>query len=272
LEGKRNGDDPAAVLLERYIDIVRMLKPEAFVMENVPGLAFRTHERFFTRLLNRARRAGFKVSWSVLDARDFGVPQARRRLFVVGVRGKDHFRFPEPSAAHRATAWALDDLADRPELTEPDEIPQGRWSELLPKVPPGGNYLHFTERYGYNPPVFKNRGRYWSFLLKLDPQRASPTIPAQRVTFNGPFHWENRHLRLREMARLQSLPDWMPLDSKLTDARRHIGNAVPVALGAALLWQLQRHLGNAAAEDRPELLHVLDDPTASIHDAMAATA
>jgi DNA (cytosine-5)-methyltransferase 1 len=272
LEGKRNGDDPAAVLLERYMDIVRLLKPEAFVMENVPGLAFKTHERFFRRLLNRARRAGFKVSWSVLNASDYGVPQARRRLFVVGVRGRTPFKFPEPTAARRSTGWALDDLAGRRDLSEPDEIPRGRWLDLLPKVPPGGNYLHFTERYGCDPPVFKNRGRYWSFLLKLDPQQASPTLPAQRVTFNGPFHWENRHLRLREMARLQSLPDWMPLDSNLANARRHIGNAVPVALGASLLWALQRHLGNAAAEDRPMLLEVLDDPTASIHEAMAVTA
>jgi DNA (cytosine-5)-methyltransferase 1 len=272
LEGKRNGDDPAAVLLERYMDIVRLLAPEAFVMENVPGLAFKTHERFFKRLLNRARRAGFKISWAVLDASEFGVPQARRRLFVVGVRGKKHFQFPRPSAYPRDTAWALDDLANRADLSEPDEIPKGRWADLLPKVPAGGNYLHFTERHGCNPPVFKNRGRYWSFLLKLDPKQPSPTLPAQRVTFNGPFHWENRHLRVREMARLQSLPDWMPLDSNLANARRHIGNAVPVSLGAALLWALQRHLGNVGIEDPPRLLEVLDDPTASIHDAMAATA
>jgi DNA (cytosine-5)-methyltransferase 1 len=272
LEGKRNGNDPAAVLLERYMDIVRMLAPDAFVMENVPGLGFKTHRRFFSRLLNRARRAGFKVSWSVLDASEFGVPQARRRLFVVGVRGKSHFQFPEPSAARRDTAWALRDLENRSDLSEPDENPNGRWSELLPEVPPGGNYLHFTDRYGYDPPVFKDRGRYWSFLLKLDPNQPAPTLPAQRVTFNGPFHWENRHLRIREMARLQSLPDWMPFDSKLTAARRHIGNAVPVAVGVALLWSLQRYLGNTQGDSRPELLEVLDDPTASIHDAMAATA
>jgi DNA (cytosine-5)-methyltransferase 1 len=272
LEGKRNGRDPAAILLERYMDIVRIVSPEAFVMENVPGLAFKTHQRFFQRLLNRARRAGYKVSWSVLDASDFGVPQARRRLFVVGVRGKNHFQFPKPSAAPRNTQWALQDLSGRSDLAEPDERPRGRWSDLLPEVPPGGNYLHFTERYGHEPPIFKNRGRYWSFLLKLDPRQPAPTVPAQRVTFNGPFHWDNRHLRIREMARLQSLPDWMPLDHHLPEARLHIGNAVPVALGAALLWSLQRYLGNAEATGRPALLEVLDDPNASIHDAMAATA
>ena len=272
LEGKRDGKDPAAVLLDRYIDIVRMVKPDAFVMENVPGLAFRTHQRFFGRLINRARRAGYKLSWSVLDASDFGVPQARRRLFVVGVRGKRHFQFPKPSAARRDTRWALQDLADRSDLSEPDEIPNGRWSNLLPQVPPGGNYLHFTSRYGCEPPIFRNRGRYWSFLLKLDPTQPAPTLPAQRVTFNGPFHWENRHLRIREMARLQSFPDWMPLDTRLADARLHLGNAVPVALGAAVLWSVQRYLGNASSSDRPALLGVLDDPSASIHDVMAAIA
>jgi DNA (cytosine-5)-methyltransferase 1 len=120
--------------------------------------------------------------------------------------------------------------------------------------------------------VFKNRGRYWSFLLKLDPKQPAPTIPAQRVTFNGPFHWDNRHLRVREMARLQTLPDWMPIDYRLADARRHIGNAVPVALGTAVLWSLQLYLGNTQAADRPELLEMLDDPGASIQDATAGMA
>ena len=125
-------------------------------------------------------------------------------------------------------------------------MPRGRWEDLLAEVPPGGNYLHFTERHDYEPAIFRNRGRYWSFLLKLDPDQPAPTLPAQRVTFNGPFHWANRHLRVREMARLQSMPDWMPLDERSVKARRHIGNAVPVALGAAVLWALRRQLGSAS--------------------------
>jgi DNA (cytosine-5)-methyltransferase 1 len=270
LEGKRNGDDPAARLLDVYLDVVRALEPEAFVLENVPGLTFKTHRRFLDRLLNRSRRAGYSISWKVLDASDYGVAQARRRLFVVGMRGRHHFQFPTPLSVRRSSEWAIGDLADRTDLAESDEMPRGRWEDLLAEVPPGGNYLHFTERHDYEPAIFRNRGRYWSFLLKLDPDQPAPTVPAQRVTFNGPFHWANRHLRVREMARLQSMPDWMPLDERFAEARRHIGNAVPVALGATVLWALRRQLGSASDEQKPPMLERLEDSASSFQDVTAA--
>jgi DNA (cytosine-5)-methyltransferase 1 len=270
LEDKRNGHDPAASRLDDYVEVLRILAPRAFVLENVPGLLFKTHRVFFDRFIARSRRAGYALSWQVVHADRFGVPQARRRLFVVGIRGGPHFAFPAATAAPRSARWALGDLADRHELAEPDEALGGQWGYLLPKVPPGSNYLHFTEPRGWSPPLFKYRGRYWSFLLKLDPSRASPTLPAQRVTYNGPFHWDNRHLRVREMARLQGFPDWYPLADNLADARRQIGNAVPPALAGAILWSLRVQLGDADADDRPLPLACLDDPDARFRDFVRA--
>ena len=268
MKKKRNGEDPATAQLDDFLDVVREIQPRAFVLENVPGLLFKTHSRFFERLVNRARRAGYWLSWKVLNASDFGVAQARRRLFVVGIKNGRHFEFPSPTWPRRSSSWAIGDLADRPEFAEDNEYPRGRWADLLTEVPPGGNYLYFTARFGYNPPIFKYRGRYWSFLLKLDPDSPAPTIPAQRVTFNGPFHWKSRHLRLREMARLQSMPDWMPLHENATTARRHIGNAVPVALGAILLWSLRMQLGDASESDQPAMFKTLSDPSSSVQDVI----
>src|ERR1035437_2036425 len=86
LQAKRSGEDPATSLLASYVTCLDSFRPDAFVLENVPGLAFRTHDRFLRSLVARARCRGYKVTSAVLCASDFGVAQARRRLFVVGVR------------------------------------------------------------------------------------------------------------------------------------------------------------------------------------------
>jgi DNA (cytosine-5)-methyltransferase 1 len=265
---KRAGHDPAAQRIDDFVAVVRVVRPEAFVLENVPGLAFRTHERFLHAFINRARRAGYSVAWQILDASHYGVAQARRRLFIVGIRSKRRFVFPAPHSVIRTSGWAIADLEDLGE-PEPDEVPTGRWGQLVPLVPPGENYLAFTTERGCAEPLFKYRGRYWSFLLKLDPKKVSPTIPAQRVTYNGPFHWRGRHLRVREMARLQGLPDWYPLATDLTTARRHIGNAVPPPLSASILWQLRRQLGDVADQEMPPPLLRMTDPSSGVRDVSA---
>jgi hypothetical protein len=109
-------------------------------------------------------------------------------------------------------------------------------------------------------------------LLKLDPDAPSPTLPAQRVTYNGPFHWKNRHLRLREIARLQSFPDSFALAEEFPDARRHLGNAVPPLMAAIVLWQLRVHLGDARASDKPEFLNAASDPAATVEQVLATLA
>lgn len=233
LERKRNGEDPAAGQLDAFVEALRTFRPKLFVMENVPGLTFSTHERFFTSLLNRVRRAGYSTTWTVLNAADFGVPQNRRRLFVVGSLGGPKIELqlePKPTVS---AGEALRGIKRNP--AEDDESPAGQYSHLLPQVPAGGNYQVFTKRHGHPVGLFEYRSRYWSFLLKLDPAQPSPTIPAQRVTWNGPFHWDNRHLRVRELARLQAFPDKQPLDGELSQLRKWIGNAVPPLLAEQVI-------------------------------------
>jgi DNA (cytosine-5)-methyltransferase 1 len=268
LGDKRAGLDPATALLESYLEVVRIFRPRGFVLENVPGLAFKTHARFLERFLHLARSAGYSVTCEVLDASAFGVAQARRRLFIVGAFGRPAVDLTRWHALPRRSAgWAL--RGSEGLQPEPDEQPGGEHGHLLPLVPPGSNYLHFTDKRGWDPPLFKYRGRYWSFLLKIDPDRPSPTVPAQRVTFNGPFHWSSRHLRVREMARLQGFPDDHPHSSNLGLARRHVGNAVPPPLAAAVVWRLLATLG-AADIAPPPLFDVLADPDARYEEVSAA--
>jgi DNA (cytosine-5)-methyltransferase 1 len=270
IDRKRESRDPAASLLASYLACLREFEPDAFVLENVPGLAFATHKRWLDQIVTGASRLGYSITTEVLRASAFGVPQVRRRLFVAGIRGRKPVDLSRwPAFPIRSAAWAIGDLAGRP-CEEPDEVIGERYRDLLPIIQPGGNYLQLTAERGCSEPQFGYRRRYWSFLLKLDPAKPSPTLPAQRITYNGPFHWENRHLRLREMARLQGFPDWYPLSPTLVHARRHLGNAVPPLLAAAVVWRVLQALGLSSDKDLPLPLEVARRPDASSRDVLDA--
>lgn len=245
LDWKREGGDPASSLLQAYTRVLAEARPRYFILENVYALTFdnRASRPAFDRLLREIEAAGYTWRWKVLNAADYGVPQARPRLFVVGCRRGD--KVPEfPAATHHgqwerrksaevgllphvSSGQALDGLVSHP---EPEEVMRGRWSHLLPDVPPGGNYLHFTQERGHPSPVFAWRSRYWSFLLKLDPARPSPTIQAQPGPNVGPFHWESRRLRVPELGRLFTFPDEFEFVGRRASVQSQLGNSVPPQL------------------------------------------
>jgi DNA (cytosine-5)-methyltransferase 1 len=246
LEYKREGRDPRAGLLNDYVRFLEALRPRAFIMENVFGLAYRNQSTpVFQALINRIRGFGYSINYKVLNASDYGVPQNRQRLFVIGDREGltlhhpvpthwgDHERRVRPRNAdallpHVTAREALTGLHTDP---EPDERVNGKYGHLLPEIPPGGNYLHYTEHAGHPQPLFGWRSRYWTFLLKLDPDRPASTIQAQPGPYVGPFHWENRRLRIPELKRLQGFPDDYELVGTRREIQVQIGNSVPPQLG-----------------------------------------
>lgn len=245
LDWKRAGLDPKASLLQAYTRVLAEARPEAFLLENVYALTYNNRQSgpAFQRLLREVDEAGYRSTWSVLNAADFGVPQARPRLVLVGVpKGRPLPELPTPTHGgrwerrrighatnpHVSTGEALADL-DAP--AEPEEAVTGRYGHLLAEIPPGGNYLHYTEKRGHLQPQFEWRSRYWSFLLKLDPQRPSPTIQAQPGPYVGPFHWENRRLRVPELRRLFGFPDDFTFVGSRTSVQAQLGNSVPPPLG-----------------------------------------
>lgn len=244
LDWKRDGVDPAASLLQAYTRVLAEAKPRFFILENVYALTFdnKASKPAFTRLLREIEAAGYRCQWRVLNAADYGVPQARPRLFIVGGRKRDRLpEFPEPThhgqwerrktgggpLPHFTTGEALAGLTTAP---EPEEVVRGAWGDLLPQIPPGDNYLHLTAERGHLDPVFEWRSRYWSFLLKLDPHRPSPTIQAQPGPNVGPFHWENRRLRVPELRRLFTFPDGFAFVGRRASVQAQVGNSVPPLL------------------------------------------
>ena len=148
----------------------------------------------------------------------------RERFICVGIkRGEgEQFAFPEEthydpekvSEADRGNKkpWVTcgDAIGDLDyDLPEDEGMEAGsKHKDLLKLVPPGDNYLYFTAERGYPNPIFKWRSRYWSFLLKLSPERPSWTIQASFSNNMGPFHWKNRSyvsMRLSDFRRLMMI-------------------------------------------------------------------
>lgn len=252
LEWKRQGLDPRASLLQAYTRVLEEAQPRFFVLENVYALTYNNvaSRPPFTRLLRELKDAGYSFNHRVLNSADYGVPQARPRLFIVGARrGEKVPELPEPTHGGQWEQRATGN-ADRPHVTtgealnglvtdpEPSEVIRGAWGHLLPEIPPGDNYLHYTAERGHPDPQFKYRSRYWSFLLKLDPNKPSPTIQAQPGPNVGPFHWENRRLRVAEVKRLFTFPDEFELVGTRARVQAQLGNSVPPLVAQRVIEQV----------------------------------
>lgn len=258
-------DDPRAGTLGAYLRILRDTLPRAFLLENVPGIAYRSKsegldliERTIERI-NRERGTEYTLSVAKLNAADYGVPQMRERVFIVGSRDGLTFSFPSPTHTEEPglgtepyrTAW--DAFGDLEEGHDPDLEVRGKWADLLPSVPEGENYLWHTNR-GGGEPLFGWRRRYWSFLLKLSKRRPSWTIQAQPGPAVGPFHWKSRRLSARELCRLQTVPDGYRIVGNLSAVQRQLGNAVPSALAEVLARAIRLQLLDHDVESEATLL------------------
>jgi DNA (cytosine-5)-methyltransferase 1 len=270
----RRLEDPRASTLAAYLRVLKETKPKVFLLENVPGLAFSNKDEgleFLRReiaAINRETGIEYTFSTALLNAADFGVPQERQRVFVVGQREGLEFSFPKPTHARNSgsligaanrqsvassepylTAW--DAIGEYEDDDSPDLRVTGKWADLLPTIPEGMNYLFHTAR-GEGEPLFGWRRRYWSFLLKLSKSLPSWTIAAQPGPAIGPFHWKNRRLSRRELACLQTFPDGYRIEGSMRAVQKQLGNAVPSALAERLALHIRGTLfSEPSALDAP---------------------
>jgi DNA (cytosine-5)-methyltransferase 1 len=190
-----------------------------------------------------------------LNAAEYGVPQLRHRVVLLGLRGAapkipapthsfpdDKKEFSGPRAV--SAGEALEGLDDT-RYAEPEETVSGRWANELFQVPPGMNYKALTAWAGHPNPVFEPETRFWNFLLKLHPERPSWTIAANPGPWVGPFHWQDRRLRTPELAALQSFPRGYAFAGKRRERVRQIGNAMPPLLSEVMVRSLLDTMGEA---------------------------
>lgn len=250
-------NDPRAKTLHAYLRVLRDTLPKMFLLENVPGMAFNEKSEGLQLLkreiakVNKECGTSYSFSAKQLNAAEYGVPQIRERVFVVGHRDGKMFEFPEPTHVvpprrkwddeedtavdypvpegmlPATTAWdAIGHLEDD---DDPDLAPRGKYADLLTSIPEGRNYLHHTDR-GAGEPLFGWRTRYWSMLLKLAKNRPSWTLTAYPGPAIGPFHWMSRRLSGAELALLQTFPRSFEILGSTRAAHKQVGNAVPSAL------------------------------------------
>lgn len=268
---KRAGRDPRACLLDNYVEALRAARPKAFLMENVYGLAYNNQNRsILKRFIASVRAAGYSFDSRIILAADHGVPQLRQRLICVGFRtdlldvAPDLWRFDWPADSHtgpheRRVGWesgliphvttgeALAGLTAEQNPPEAEERVSGTYAPELLEIPPGDNYLFFTAHRGHPAPRFKWRSRYWSFLLKLDPHRPSPTIQGQPGPWVGPFHWDSRRLRVAELKRLMTFPAEYVVCGSRRDQQLQLGNAVPPLLARRIAERIAAELERLGA-------------------------
>jgi DNA (cytosine-5)-methyltransferase 1 len=231
IAGKRQGKrDIRADLIGHFIRIVDELRPSAFMLENVPNLAVIDKGEFLDDVKAEFRALGYAVDHTVVSAADYGVPQNRKRLVILGLKGEKAVRFPIPTYGaadrpHVSASDAIDDLPDAGEFGE-----HGIYNHE-----PTMHSADMVSRLSALEPGKRERG---SFHDRLHPERPSYTLRAGSGNFSPlrPVHYKHhRVITVRESARLQGFSDdfrWPDRIPRLQQYRQ-VGNAVPPPMAKA---------------------------------------
>lgn len=226
--------DQRGNLFKSYCEVVELLKPKAFLFENVRGILGTNKGKDFQDIVSAFAGLGYHIEYRILDAEDYGVPQQRERMFIVGHKREKPFLYPRPvfgpdsvdEIPYITVGEAIKDLPFSEQDKRETNFDGGKYSELLPLVPPGDNYLHFTAKRGYPNPVFAYRSRFSDFLYKANPDCPVKTLIASPGKYTGPLHWENRYLTVAEYKRIQGFPDEHIFCGDRAAQIRQIGNSV----------------------------------------------
>lgn len=307
LIGQRALDDPRNQLVKHYIRIIDELKPNYCLFENVKGLTVGKHKEFLNEIIQELEAIGYDIvkPWQVLNAKDFGVPQSRERLFLLGTRkGLTQPEYPNSEEFTPVNCeQALGDIPDAElfvELESSDSVPfkyvkrASGYSSLMrctndeawklghkrnwnSKVLTGSlrtNHTEISRRRFSETPAGKVESV--SRLFKLPPNGVSNTLRAGTDSARGaftsprPIHYNfDRCITVREMARLHGFPDWFRFHETKWHGARQIGNAVPPQLAYALGRQVVRLISPNLSSSKETLN--LGDPSLLTMDMSSAS-
>lgn len=217
INGKRAGvNGERSGLYRAMVDAVEKMQPKMFVAENVRGLLYKYNEESLKKVIKDFSELGYDVSYELYHAADYGVPQRRERVFIVGVKG-GLVPFVKPKPFLNKDNWitsrqAIEDLESLEQDAEYSHI----WSRARKSSDQGSRVL--------------------------DANKTSHTIRAE-CHGNNQFHYKfDRRISMREAARFQTFPDDFMFKARLRETERMIGNAVPPVLAWHLADSLQNTL------------------------------
>ena len=230
--GKRLGlEDARGTLFYHYAVFLQKLQPKAFLFENVRGLISHDHGRTYETIHAIFKAEGYDTKTKILNAWDYGVPQKRERLIMLGVRsdlvGKLNIDFPDP---HEYKPVLRDILANVPSSAGVQYSKYKR--RIFELVPPGGYWRHIPENIAreYMKSCWYMGGGRTGILRRLSMDEPSLTVltsPSQKQT-DRCHPLEARPLTVRENARCQCFPDEWEFCGSVGQQYRQVGNAVPV--------------------------------------------
>ena len=215
INGKRLGvDGKRSGLYRAMVEAVKHCRPKVFVAENVRGLLFKYNEASLNQVLADFAGLGYTVTYRLYNVADYGVPQRRERVIIVGVKD-DVASFIAPAVTRERSKWisSKEAIVDLEEL-DTDEAYSHMWS-LARKSSDQGSRV-------------------------LDAGKVAHTVRAE-CHGNNQFHYSlPRRISMREAARFQSFPDDFVFQAKLRETERMIGNAVPPVFA----WHIARSVLN----------------------------
>ncbi|NEO30546.1 MAG: DNA cytosine methyltransferase [Symploca sp. SIO3C6] len=235
--GVAGTSDTRGNLFKEYIRLLKTLKPQGFLFENVYGITGAQQGEAWQQIQAGFKEAGYTLYFRILDAADYGVPQHRERLFIVGLRtGNYLFPYPThgPDSPGEEPFYTAGAAVVGAESKDIELGIGGKYGYLLTDIPPGLNYSFYTKEMGYPQPVFSWRSKFSDFLYKADPKMPVRTIKAKGGQYTGPFSWENRRFSVAELKRLQTIPDAYELEGNRSVCIEQIGNSVPPQLARIL--------------------------------------
>lgn len=254
--GKRDIEDPRNKMYLEFYRAVKITRPDFFVIENVKGMLTLNKGAFVKDLLERfgSDGLGYSISYKLLNAADYGVPQNRYRVFYVGIKNKA-FKFPAPLAYQLTAKDAISDLLHSDNKHYGSE-PQNDYQRLLrgeQKHPLNQDYTAHTEQTvriismipdGGNikslPPEFWEVRKYNKAFERMSSNRPSNTIDTGHRNY---FHYaEPRIPTLRESARIQSFPDSFEVLGTRGSQYKQVGNAVPPILAKVIADEIKNML------------------------------
>lgn len=271
LAGAMRGEkDPRGQLFFEYVRILKDKKPLFFLAENVSGILSKTHKPTFEKLLMEFQKIGYNINYKLLNAKNYGVPQERLRVIIVGYSKKlgKPFSFPEPT--HFEKSKEQEDLFKgnsklKPVVTLkqaivdlPEPMPakdKNKTNENL-KIP-NHEYMNggFSTIY-----MSRNRKKEWdepSFTIQAGGRHAPLCPESNKMIKLGEDDWKfddktkypYRRLSVRECARVQTFPDNFVFKySAIADGYKMVGNAVPVLLAKVVAEKINKDLKATKSE------------------------
>ncbi len=258
-------DDPRNELILRYFEYVRVLQPKVFLMENVPGILWPRHKKFLDAFMAESDDSGYRIIGPLrIDARNYGVPQRRLRVFILGVRKDVSFDdavWP-PRQTHGDVKAAIADpslmlwtnassVFARAHMSGDENDCHMNHSEKLVEVfratPINGSRKDSNRVL----PCHKNHSGHNDVYGRINLNEPGPTMTTACINpSKGRFvHPTDHHgITVRQAARFQTFPDNFVFKGGLTAAGTQIGNAVPVDLGEVLLRAVSQGLKNGLNE------------------------